>query len=173
MFLVSPCLCLCPNNLLKPGVKSRMKMQLEQCRQALSDQLSDQYFYCQLGALYIRGLTACRCSHDHMLRVKLFLRLTLSEVTLLSLSSDVCLHDAISVRHYKWQPWVISMPLWMSLLLYRWRNYMNYVKILRQILVAVASRTTSAYWYSLREYSTRQSYRAKNPLPREVCELVW
>ena len=50
-------------NPLKPGVKSRMKMQLEQRRQAvLQLHLSDQQFYCLKGASYIRGLILTCCS---------------------------------------------------------------------------------------------------------------
>ena len=45
-------------NPLKPGVESRMKMQLEQRQQAMLQlHLSDQQFYCHKGAAYIRGLT--------------------------------------------------------------------------------------------------------------------
>ena len=45
-------------NPLKPGAKSRMKMQLEQRRQAmLQIHLSDQQFNCPLSAPYIRNLT--------------------------------------------------------------------------------------------------------------------
>ena len=46
------------SNLLKPGVKSRMKMQLEQRRQAMLQlHLSDQQIYCLLWCTYITGLT--------------------------------------------------------------------------------------------------------------------
>ena len=45
-------------NPLKPGVKSRMKMWLEQRRQAMLQlHLSDQQFYCLLRCAYIRGMT--------------------------------------------------------------------------------------------------------------------
>ena len=45
-------------NPLMPGIKSRMKMLFEQCRQAMIQlHLSDQQFYCQLKCPYIRGLT--------------------------------------------------------------------------------------------------------------------
>ena len=51
-------------NPLKPGVKSRMKMWLEQCRQAMLQlHLSDQQFYCQ-GAPYIQGLTVGHCDRE-------------------------------------------------------------------------------------------------------------
>ena len=44
-------------NPMKPGVKSRMKMQLEQRRQAMFQlHLSNQQFYCLQGTSYIRGL---------------------------------------------------------------------------------------------------------------------
>ena len=43
---------------MKSGIKSRMKMYLEQRRQAvLQLHLSDQQFYCHYGATYIRGFT--------------------------------------------------------------------------------------------------------------------
>ena len=47
-------------NSLKPDVKSRMEMQLEQRRQAMFQlHLSDRQFYCLLRWTYIRGLTVC------------------------------------------------------------------------------------------------------------------
>ena len=48
-------------NPMKPGVKSRMKMQLEQRRQAmLRLHLSDRQFYCLLRCAYIRDLTVVK-----------------------------------------------------------------------------------------------------------------
>ena len=57
-------------NPLKLGVKTRMKMQLVQRRQAiLPIHLSDQQFYCLHGAPNIRGLTVySKCSRLYMMQ---------------------------------------------------------------------------------------------------------
>ena len=53
-------------NPLNPDVKTRMKMQLEQCRQALFQlQMSDQQF-AHWGATYIRGLKVVLAMFPHL-----------------------------------------------------------------------------------------------------------